>query len=151
VAHGIQSTRYYLRWLIRMDIPTIEEIETSTRDPWDTSRIMGALRERDQIGFVAEYGNRVIGWMIYKLRKRRLDLLRLTVDPTWRRQGVGRQLVSHLVKKIEAPHSLRTSVRVDVPEELTEVLLLLKSLRFQGRMQRGADTVQMIYLKGREG
>ena len=70
------------------------------------------LRQRNCIGMVAEYGERVVGFMIYELHKTRLQVLNFAVAPEFRRQGVGHQMVAKLVGKLSSHRRTRIALSV---------------------------------------
>ncbi|MCE5319282.1 MAG: GNAT family N-acetyltransferase, partial [Parachlamydia sp.] len=46
------------------------------------------LSQRDVIGRVAEQDGRVVGYVVYRIRKTGIELLNLAVAPEFRRAGV---------------------------------------------------------------
>lgn len=62
---------------------------------------------------IAELAGRVVGFMIYELHKGNLEILDFAVDPRYRRQGVGRQMVDRLKAKLsqQGQNELRLLVR----------------------------------------
>lgn len=100
----MQAARWELlnvRWMIRRDMPEVLRIERAAfPDPWTLEDFMECLRDRTTIGLVAEWGELVVGYMLYRLHRRRIDILNLAVDPGRRRRGVGSQLIGRLVAKM---------------------------------------------------
>jgi [ribosomal protein S18]-alanine N-acetyltransferase len=95
------QTRVHIRWMIRRDMPEVLAIEDASFElPWDEERFLSHLRERATIGMVAELGERVVGYTIYELHPRKLQILNFCVDPEFRRQGIGQQLADKLIKKL---------------------------------------------------
>lgn len=97
--------RVHIRWLIRRDMLEVLEIDgLSFADSWIEDHFLRLLRERNVIGMVAERGDRVVGFMVYKLGtkfgRKHIELLRLAVHPAYRNRGVGRQLVRKLIDKL---------------------------------------------------
>lgn len=102
------------RWLIRRDLPEVLAIErTSFSDPMTEDDFTAYLGQRNCIGMVAEREHQVIGYMLYALHKSRLVLLSLAVHPSFRRQGVGKQL---LVKLWSKTSDRRTRIDLEVRE-----------------------------------
>ncbi len=90
-----------MRWMIRKDMAEVLLIEqASFASHWEESDFLCCLRRRNSIGFVAEWKNRVVGFMIYELHRPRLDLLTFAVDPLFRRQRVGSQMIQKLKNKL---------------------------------------------------
>ncbi|MBX6316591.1 MAG: ribosomal protein S18-alanine N-acetyltransferase [Isosphaeraceae bacterium] len=100
--------RVHIRWMIRRDMPEVLAIEhASSEFPWCEEEFLRVLRQRNCIGMVAEYGERVVGFMIYELHKAKLQVLAFAVAPEFRRQGVGHQMVAKLVGKLSAHRRTR--------------------------------------------
>ncbi len=103
----------HIRWMIRRDMDQVLSIESSSFEfPWSEDEFIRCLRKRNCIGMVAEHGEEVLGFMIYELHKTRLHILNFAVDPTSRRQGVGRQMVKKLVTKLSSQRRNRISLEV---------------------------------------
>ncbi len=97
------QVRVHIRWMIRRDMPEVLAIEHASSDyPWCEEEFLRVLRQRNCIGMVAEFGERVVGFMIYELHKSKLQVLNFAVAPEFRRQGVGHQMVAKLVGKLSS-------------------------------------------------
>ena len=91
----------HIRWMIRRDMNEVLEIEKSSFEfPWSEKDFIRCLRQRNCIGMVAEFDERVVGFMIYELHKNQLHVLNFAVRPDVRRRGVGEQMVKKLVGKL---------------------------------------------------
>ena len=109
------QVRVHIRWMIRRDMPEVLAIEHAGYDyPWCEEEFLRVLRQRNCIGMVAEYGERVVGFMIYELHKNRLNVLNFAVHPEFRRSGVGRQMAAKLVGKLSSHR--RTKILLHVRE-----------------------------------
>ena len=118
-----------VRWMIRRDMPTVCAIERySFEFPWTEEQFLVCLRSRDCIGMVAEYEERVVGFMIYELFKQRLHLLNFAVHPDYRRNGIGSAMLAKLASKLVGR---RTSVMLEVRETNVEAQLFLKAVGFR--------------------
>ena len=92
---------FHIRWMIRRDMNEVLEIEKSSFEfPWSEKDFIRCLRQRNCIGMVAEFDERVVGFMIYELHKNQLHVLNFAVRPDVRRRGVGEQMVKKLVGKL---------------------------------------------------
>lgn len=122
-AHGIRT---HVRWLIRRDLPEVNEIEASV-GAWEVSEeeIIHAINQRNCIGMIAEQGERVVGWMQYELCKDYLYLLHLRVHPDYRRRGIGTVMLNALLDKL-SPHR-RTHLVIIVRESDLEDQLFYRS------------------------
>jgi ribosomal-protein-alanine N-acetyltransferase len=100
--------RVHIRWMIRRDMPEVLAIEHASHEhPWCEEDFLRVLRQRNCIGMVAEYGEQVVGFMIYELHKAKLHVLNFAVSPDHRRSGVGHQMVAKLVGKLSSHRRTR--------------------------------------------
>ena len=107
------QVRVHIRWMIRRDMPEVLAIEHASFEfPWCEEEFLRVLRQRNCIGMVAEYGERVVGFMIYELHKNKLQVLDFAAHPEFRRQGVGRQMVAKLVGKLSSHRRTRIALSV---------------------------------------
>jgi [ribosomal protein S18]-alanine N-acetyltransferase len=139
--------RVHIRWQIRRDLPECLAIEAHSPSPWTEDVFLAHLRQRNIIGMVAEYGDRVVGHMMYALQSDRLDLLSFGVHPDYRRRGVGEQMVFKLVGKLSSHR--RTHIDAAVRESNTPMHLFLRACDFWcHRIARGfyLDTDESAYL-----
>lgn len=96
-----QQQKVHIRWMIRRDMPRILEIESeSFEHPWSEEDFLRCLRQRMVIGMVAEIHDRVVGYEIHEAHKTTIDLLNIAVDPEYRRQRIGTQLLQKLISKL---------------------------------------------------
>lgn len=123
------ETEIPIRWLIRCDMVDVLRIESASFDnPWIEDDFLNVLRQRNCIGMVAELAGRVVGFMIYELHKGNQEILDFAVDPRYRRQGVGRQMVDRLKAKLSQQG--RTELRLLVRERNLVAQLFFRSQGF---------------------
>jgi [ribosomal protein S18]-alanine N-acetyltransferase len=105
----------HIRWMIRRDMPEVLQTEQESFEyAWTEEDFLKCLRQRNCIGMVAEHNEKVIGFMIYELHKAKLHVLNFAVHPDYRRQGVGRQVVAMLARKLSSHRRTRlTAVLAD--------------------------------------
>jgi ribosomal-protein-alanine N-acetyltransferase len=107
------QVRVHIRWMIRRDMPDVLAIEQGCFDyPWTEEEFLRVLRQRNCIGMVAEYGDQVVGFMIYELHKSRLQILNFATSTEYRRRGIGRQMVAKLVSKLSSHRRIRIHLQV---------------------------------------
>ena len=107
------QVRVHIRWMIRRDMPEVLAIEHASFEyPWCEEEFLRVLRQRNCIGLVAEYGERVVGFMIYELHKNRLHVLDFATHPEFRRHGIGHQMVAKLVGKLSSHRRTRIALSV---------------------------------------
>lgn len=104
----------HIRWMILRDRPEVLTIEEQAFGPWawadDT--FTSYFRQRNVIGMVAEYDDRVVGFVLYELNKNSLHLLNFAVHEDCRRNGVGRAMVEKLVGKLSEQRRNRIVLEV---------------------------------------
>lgn len=129
----------HIRWMIRRDMREVLQIEFEAFEfPWSEDDFNRVLVQRNAIGVVAEHKHEVIGFVIYSLHKTRLELLNFAVSPKVHRQGVGRRLAEHLVKKLHAGR--RTRLTANVRESNLAAQLFLRAVGF-----RAVNVVRGLY------
>ena len=120
----------HIRWHVRRDMPEILQIEQGCfAYPWNEEDLLRCLRQRNCIGMVAEHGEKVVGFMIYELHRRRLEILNLAVHPQYHRHGVGAQMVGKLISKMSSHR--RTAVAVCVRETSLPAQLFFRQQEFK--------------------
>lgn len=143
-----KDLRVHIRWMIRRDMPEILDIEgRSFEFPWSEEDFVRCLRQRNCIGMVSEYGEKVAGFMIYELHKTRLHILNFAVHPDFRQHGVGAQMVNKLVGKLS--HQRRTRILLEVRERNLPAQLFFRNTGFRAiSVLRDfyEDTVEDAYL-----
>ena len=120
----------HIRWMIRRDMTEVLEIEQSSFEfPWSEGDFIQCLRQRNCIGMVAEYDERVVGFMIYELHKNQLHVLNFAVRPDARRRGVGEQMVNKLVGKLSQQR--RNRIVLEIRETNLAAQMFFKNLNFR--------------------
>ena len=138
----------HIRWMIRRDMPEVLSIEKSSFEfPWLEEDFVRCLRQRNCIGMVAEYDERVVGFMIYELHKDQLHVLNFSVRPDIRRRGVGMQMVNKLIGKLSQQR--RNRINLEIRETNLAAQMFFKNLDFRAiSLLRDYydDTVEDAYL-----
>jgi ribosomal-protein-alanine N-acetyltransferase len=146
-----EQLRVHIRWMIRRDMPEVLQTEQQSFEyAWTEEDFLRCLRQRNCIGMVAEYQDRIIGFMIYELHKNRLHLLNFAVHPSYRRCGIGSQMVQKLIAKLSSHR--RSKITLAVRERNLAAQVFFRSLEFKAtRVLRnyyedsGEDAFQMEY------
>jgi len=129
-ANQQQELRVHVRWMIRRDMPEVLDIEGQSFEfPWSEDDFIRCLRQRNCIGMVAEYDNRVVGFMIYELHKTRIHVLNFAVGDQCRRQGVGSQMLAKLIGKLSSQR--RSRIILEVRETNLPAQLFFRSNDFR--------------------
>ncbi len=108
-----EQVRVHIRWMIRRDMPEVLQTEQESFEfAWTEEDFLRCLRQRNCIGMVAEQGEKVVGFMIYELHKAKLHILNFAVHPSFRRHGVGAQMVAKLISKLSSHRRTRITLEV---------------------------------------
>lgn len=122
-------THTCLRWMINRDLPSVMEIEESSfQYPWSEEEFLACIKKANNIGMVVEVNEVVVGYMIYEIRKKSIDLLGIAVHPKYRRSGVGGALVNRLISKLVCGR--RSRIMVLVRDSNLEAQLFLRNMGF---------------------
>jgi ribosomal-protein-alanine N-acetyltransferase len=120
----------HIRWMIRRDMPEVLDIETRSFEfPWSEEDFIRCLRQRNCIGMVAEYDERVVGFMIYELHKNRLHILNFAVRTEFRRRGVGWSMARKLVGKLSQQR--RNRILLEIRETNLDAQLFFRQCGFR--------------------
>ena len=120
----------HIRWMIRRDMPEVLEIEQSSFEfPWTEEDFIRCLRQRNCIGMVAEYDEKVVGFMIYELHREQLHVLNFSVGPDCRRRGVGSQMITKLLGKLSQQR--RNQITLEIRETNLAAQVFFRNLGFK--------------------
>ena len=120
----------HIRWMIRRDMPEVLDIEKSSFEfPWSEEDFIRCLRQRNCIGMVAEYDERVVCFMIYELHKSQLHVLNFAVRPDIRRRGIGQQMINKLIGKLSQQR--RNRIVLEIRETNLAAQLFFKTANFR--------------------
>ena len=120
----------HIRWMLRRDIPEVLAIETASFEfPWVEDDFIRVLRQRNNIGMVAEYDDQIVGFMLYGLQKNQIDLLNFAVHPDMRRNQIGQQMANKLIGKLTPQR--RNRIRLEVRESNLSAQLFFKEAGFR--------------------
>ena len=120
----------HIRWMIRRDMTEVLDIEQASFEfPWLEEDFLRCLRQRNCIGMVAEYDERVVGFMVYELHKDQLHVLNFSVRPDVRRRGIGQQMVNKLIGKLSRKGRYR--IVLEIRETNLAAQMFFKNLGFR--------------------
>lgn len=120
----------HIRWMIRRDMPEVLDIEQASFEfSWSEEEFVRCLRGRNCVGMVADYDDRVVGFMIYELHKTRLHILNFAVHPEMRRRRIGQQMMARLIGKLSAHR--RNRILLEVRETNLGAQLFFRTLGFR--------------------
>ena len=127
---GKQEVCVHIRWMIRRDMPEVLAIENRSFEfPWSDEDFIRCLRQRNCIGMVAEYDERVVGFMIYELHKNRLHVLNFAVRLEFRRRGIGTSMMRKLIGKLSEQR--RNRILLEIRETNLDAQLFFRDCNFR--------------------
>jgi len=100
------TKNYYISWGVRQDLPQILEIEQSSfQCPWTKEEFIKTLSQRTNVCLVIRktsgtIEHDIVGYVIYELNKKYLNIINLAVHPHYVRFGIGSQLIDKLKRKL---------------------------------------------------
>jgi [ribosomal protein S18]-alanine N-acetyltransferase len=165
-----------LRWMIQRDLPRVLRIERQAPVyQWTQQDFLAVFQSGDTAGWVAEGGEEIVGFLIYKaitqpdstdtdtlesaefttqqgarpiLKPLRISLLNLAVAPEWHRHGIGRALAAKLNQKLRQPEDY---IQATVPESNLPFQLLLRAAGYKAvSILRGYFGTEDAYLLRRQ-
>lgn len=130
---------YHIRWLIRRDMREVLHIQQGSFEfSWTEEDFLKALRQRNCIGMVCEFKEKIVGFMIYSLHKHKLHILNFAVDPDHLREDIGTTMFKKLESKLSV--NRRTMIALEVRETNLAAQLFFREMGF-----RATDTYRGYY------
>ena len=132
-----------LRWMIRRDDDEIIKINQQSGLPTMTAdSLLKWARKSNSIGMVADTSRRVVGFILYELRRDSIHIERMAVAPSDRRCGIGAAMIDRLIGKLH--NQRRKSLTINCDLSNLEGLEFLRRNGFIATSMRG-DVVEMTY------
>jgi [ribosomal protein S18]-alanine N-acetyltransferase len=120
---------HYIRWMIRRDVDEVLEIEKhSFCDPWTRDELICKVGHSNCIGMVIEIKDKTVGYMIYELHSKHLEILRLAVHEDHRFEKFGTKLIEKLKTKLTEDR--RSCLEMIINEEQLEAQVFLRANGF---------------------
>lgn len=118
-----------IRWAIKRDIPALLAIEEASFDtPWNAAEFTKAITNASVVCKVGEINEQVVGFIVYELHKKKFHVASFAVAPDHRKQGVGRQLMQHLISMLNEE---RTRITMEVREKNLAAQKFCKAIGFK--------------------
>ncbi|MFN7088102.1 MAG: ribosomal protein S18-alanine N-acetyltransferase [Burkholderiales bacterium] len=96
---AVFEIRHSLRPMLESDLPRIHRIEQASYEyPWSPGNFSDSLRVGHSM-WVREAEGEVIGYYAMMAAAGEAHLLNLTIAPSWRRHGHGRDLLQHCMNR----------------------------------------------------
>ena len=122
--------RTLVRWMFSRDHADVFAIDRECfAEHWSDDDFLSALRQRNCNGMVVEHNHAVVGFMVYELHSKHLQVLRFAVHSNFQYQGFGRAMFAKLLDKLEQQG--RTGLRIVIRESNIDGQLYFKSLGFK--------------------
>ena len=122
--------RVHIRWIMNRHWPKVLAIEADSFEyPWSAKDFIRCDSQSNCTSMLAEHEDRVVGYMVYELDKRRIRILNLAVAANCRRRRVGTQMVSKLIGKLSARR--RTQLIAEVRETNVAAQLFFRDAGFR--------------------
>jgi ribosomal-protein-alanine N-acetyltransferase len=123
------SSKITIRFMIKRDLPEVLKIESqSPVSSWSKRNFLAALRNMNYICLVAEYDDKVVGFVIYTVNPEYFRIRNLAVDSQYRFMGIGRRLVDRIKDKL--PSRNRRKIILELRETNLAAQLFFKRLGF---------------------
>jgi ribosomal protein S18 acetylase RimI-like enzyme len=107
-----------IHWMIRRHLPHALALDRAVSPaPWDISRFLSTLRQRDTIGLVAEEQGRIAGFIIYRISRNtelNTELLKITVAPNHPKvvAALIERLILNVIRRLGYRAAQKTSLTV---------------------------------------
>jgi [ribosomal protein S18]-alanine N-acetyltransferase len=112
-------------WTARRHMPDVLDIDRrSFEQSWDDAAFLDQLRQRNVISMSAVHGDRIVGFVVYRLHRTFIEVVRMAVAPEHRRRGVGSAILDKLAGKLN-PHR-RTAMEFIVRESNLDACRFLR-------------------------
>jgi ribosomal-protein-alanine N-acetyltransferase len=141
-----------IRWMIDRDLHQIVPIEQSSFEfPWSYEELYACKWQRNIVPLVAEIGDLIVAYMFYELHKSYFGVPSIAVHPDFRRQGIGRKMVTRLINRIPKTRR-RRRIKLEVRETNVPAQLFYSNLGFRATkvlrkryFETGEDAYEMVY------
>jgi len=151
-----KEIQVHVRWMVRRDFAQVLAIEqTCFEFPWTEDEFRQCLQQPNCLGMVAEYEDRIVGFVVYETPKNRIFITNIATDPEFQRHGIARQMIQKLVTKMI--YQRRYKLAIEIRETNLPALLCFRALGFRTAMIRknfyeyqSEDAYVLQYRLGRE-
>jgi [ribosomal protein S18]-alanine N-acetyltransferase len=100
--------------------------------PWSPNDFTCCTMRCNCIGMISEYECRIVGFMIYELRKTHIHLLNFAVHERFRRIGVGTQMINILTSKLGTQNrSGRNKILLELRETNLDAQIFFRRMNFR--------------------
>lgn len=116
-----------------------EDLQIKTVHPlaWTEKDYLNAIRKKQSRAYICEEGTLLVGFMVIELERLGFNILKLMVDPSYRRSGFGGFMLSHLTEKLVG-HTRKDTLRALVYERDEASIAFYRGMNFTSKLVRGA-------------
>ena len=127
-----------LRDMEDADLPRVFEIELACHphDAWPDSEFTERLVDSREFCLVTEVNGEIAGFVIYRRRWFKLHLESVAVHPSYRRQGIARHMVKHLIEDLPRQGRSRIVLEVRKSNTAAQACYLQLGFRVVGQKER---------------
>jgi ribosomal-protein-alanine N-acetyltransferase len=127
----IQTKPSTVRWMTVKDVPQVSSIagEDLVDLKLSGKDLVNFAKSRNHVPKVVSSGSRILGFTLYVVRQRSIEILAICIRESRRRQGLGGQLMDEL--KDTAGSLGKDFLSCHVPESNLEAQLFFKSRGFR--------------------
>jgi [ribosomal protein S18]-alanine N-acetyltransferase len=112
-----------------LDMCQINQLSFPSRLQWSLSDFQSAQQDRATVPKIAETADgKIVGYIVWRLLRRRIAICSIAVHPLYRRQGVGSQMMQSAWQSLQKGH--RDSIVAEVSDGLLDGHLFLRSMGF---------------------
>jgi ribosomal-protein-alanine N-acetyltransferase len=112
----------HIREMIKRDLfPVLAIEQRSSRTPWGERDFVKFMREASNSGYVAEYREQILGYVLFQSLRSDTRLIELAVHPEYRMQGIGTLLMEQVVEIASlnnSPKIVHNVLERNVPSQL---------------------------------
>ncbi|RJQ26099.1 GNAT family N-acetyltransferase [Candidatus Parcubacteria bacterium] len=117
-----------VRYLSEDDFNRVLEIDKACfNPPIETTDIKEHIEKRNGIGKVLEVDGVIVGFHFYQLENNKIQILRLAVDPKYRRKGYASKMVREAYRKLSLKRNILCCT---VSEYADGAILFFKKMGF---------------------
>ena len=111
-------------------IPALVPIEAEAYpDPWSEGMFQQECTNHNSYFYVAHHGEQLVGYGGFWLLMDEAHITKITVDKPFRRQGMGLQIMHHLIAEAEAAGA--KTMRLEVRQSNSAAQALYEELEFR--------------------
>jgi len=127
----MKDLKVFLRQFEKTDLPKVLKIEklSFAINPWPAERFRHCYRKQPDGFIVAEIEGKVVGYVVGWITQGRSGIGSIAVDPKYRREGAGQQLLAYILNYFKKKKIKRVKVEVRTTNQAS--IKFFKSFHFE--------------------